>query len=126
MYYYSRKQVRVIVKIMKKSGEFSLRVYEAVKKIPCGKVASYKQIALMCGNINASRAVGNALHANPKPGEIPCHRVVNSFGFLAKDFAFGGVNEQAKLLRAEGINVEQNRVVTSRDSRFFLNPELDL
>ena len=50
-------------------------VYEQVKRIPKGKVATYGQIALMCGSPRASRAVGYALHFNPYPGVIPCHRV---------------------------------------------------
>lgn len=86
------------------------RIYEAVKKIPKGKVATYGQIAEMAGNSKMSRAVGNALHKNPDPLNIPCYRVVNSKGELASEFAFGGKNIQAKLLRQEGIEVVDNRV----------------
>ena len=57
-----------------------------------------------------SRAVGNALHHNPDPDNIPCFRVVNSKGELAGEFAFGGAGVQAKLLEAEGIKVTDNRV----------------
>lgn len=53
------------------------RIYEAVKKIPKGKVATYGQVAKMAGNPRMARAVGNALHKNPDPSTIPCHRVVN-------------------------------------------------
>ena len=56
------------------------RIYEAVKKIPAGKVATYGQVAAMAGNPKMSRAVGNALHKNPDPENIPCFRVVNSRG----------------------------------------------
>ena len=76
----------------------SKRIYEAVKKIPKGKVATYGQVALLAGNEKMARAVGNALHKNPEPGIIPCHRVVDSKGNLAGAFAFGGANIQAKLL----------------------------
>ncbi|MBQ9480653.1 MAG: MGMT family protein, partial [Clostridia bacterium] len=48
-------------------------IYEAVKSIPRGKVATYGQIAAMVGHPRAARLVGNALHANPEPGVIPCH-----------------------------------------------------
>ena len=65
-------------------------VYEQVKKIPKGKVATYGQIAFLCGSPRASRAVGYALHFNPDPDSIPCYRVVNRFGGLAPAFAFGG------------------------------------
>lgn len=81
------------------------RIYEAVMQIPCGKVATYGQVAAMAGNGNCARVVGNALHKNPAPGVIPCHRVVNCKGRLAPSFAFGGAGEQAKLLIAEGVNV---------------------
>lgn len=80
-------------------------IYEAVKKIPKGKVATYGLIAEMAGNPKMSRAVGNALHKNPAPGIIPCHRVVNSQGKLSGSFAFGGKDAQAKLLEAEGVEV---------------------
>ena len=86
------------------------RIYQAVMSVPEGKVATYGQIASMAGNGNAARVVGNALHVNPAPGVIPCHRIVNSKGRLAPEFAFGGVSEQARLLRAEGVEVTDNRV----------------
>lgn len=81
------------------------RVYEAVEKIPHGKVASYGQIAAMCSSPRSSRAVGYALHVNPRPGVIPCHRVVNREGRLAPAFAFGGAEVQKMLLEKEGIEV---------------------
>ena len=79
------------------------KIYEQVKKIPKGKVASYGQIALMAGNPRWSRVVGYALHSNPEPGIIPCHRVVNKEGKLAKAFAFGGENVQRDMLKNEGV-----------------------
>lgn len=90
------------------------RIYEAVKKIPAGKVATYGQVAAMAGNPKMSRAVGNALHKNPDPQNIPCFRVVNSKGELSGAFAFGGENEQKKRLEADGIKVEDGRVELSR------------
>lgn len=81
------------------------KIYEAVKRIPKGKVATYGQVAAMAGNPRMSRAVGNALHKNPQPGIIPCHRVVNAKGQLAGEFAFGGPGVQAKLLEEEGVKV---------------------
>ena len=79
------------------------KIYEQVKKIPKGKVATYGQIALMAGNPRWSQIVGYALHANPEPGIIPCHRVVNKEGKLAKAFAFGGENVQREMLISEGV-----------------------
>lgn len=86
------------------------RIYEAVKKIPKGKVATYGQVAEMAGDKKMARAVGNALHRNPDPEGIPCYRVVNAKGELAGEFAFGGEGAQRKLLEADGIAVASGRV----------------
>lgn len=86
------------------------RIYEAVKKIPKGHVATYGQIAAMAGNPKMSRAVGNALHKNKDPDHIPCFRVVNAKGELSGAFAFGGEKMQAKLLRKDGIEVRDGKV----------------
>lgn len=86
------------------------RIYEAVKKIPRGKVATYGQIAELAGDKKMARAVGNALHKNPDPDGIPCYRVVNARGELSGEFAFGGAGAQAKLLLEDGIEVVEGRV----------------
>lgn len=88
----------------------SKRIYEAVKKIPRGKVATYGQVAALAGDKKMARAVGNALHKNPNPDEIPCYRVVNAKGELAGEFAFGGIHAQARLLEADGIEVKDGKV----------------
>ena len=90
---------------------FFENVYEAVQLIPRGKVATYGQIARMIGAPRSSRAVGYALHANPRPGVIPCHRVVNREGRLAPAFAFGGPEIQAQLLESEGVEVSEDFTV---------------
>ncbi len=86
------------------------RIYEAVKKIPKGCVATYGQIALVAGDKKMCRAVGNALHKNPDPDSIPCYRVVNSKGQLSGEFAFGGAGAQQRLLEADGIEVIDGKV----------------
>lgn len=86
---------------------FFQKIYQIVKEIPRGKVMTYGQIALLCGSPRASRIVGYALHSNPSPGEIPCHRVVNRFGCLSGGFAFGGIEIQKALLEGEGIFVDE-------------------
>ena len=88
----------------------SKRIYEAVRKIPRGKVATYGQVAELAGDRKMARAVGNALHKNPDPDTIPCYRVVNAKGELAGKFAFGGADVQAKLLEADGIEVIDDKV----------------
>lgn len=87
---------------------FYEQIYEVVSSIPKGKVATYGQVAMMAGKPNAPRIVGYALHKNPKPKIIPCHRVVNRDGRLAPAFAFGGENAQRKLLEAEGVKFLSN------------------
>ena len=82
------------------------KIYEVVKNIPKGKVATYGQVAFLAGNPRWSRVVGYALHNNPEPFVIPCHRVVNREGRLAPAFAFGGAAVQRDLLESEGIVFE--------------------
>lgn len=101
------------------------RIYEAVKKIPKGRVATYGQIAELAGDRKMARAVGNALHKNSDPEHVPCFRVVNAKGELAGEFAFGGSGAQAKLLEADGVEVTDGRVdlekygITVSDSEIF-------
>ena len=81
-------------------------VYRIVSQIPKGSVMTYGQIAALCGSPKASRAVGYALHVNPQPGVIPCHRIVNRHGYLSGGFAFGGIDVQKSLLEREGVFVD--------------------
>lgn len=90
------------------------RIYEAVKQIPYGHVATYAQVAEAAGNKKMARAVGNALHRNPDPDTIPCFRVVNAKGGLSGEFAFGGAGAQARLLEAEGVEVLEGKVDLQR------------
>ncbi len=85
-------------------------IYDVVKQIPYGKVATYGQVAALAGSKRWARVVGYALHANPDPENIPCFRVVNRFGEVSKAFAFGGENRQIELLKAEGIEFVDGRV----------------
>ncbi len=79
------------------------KIYDVVKRIPKGKVASYGTVAAMAGNPRWARVVGYALHSNPEPIAIPCHRVVTKDGRVSVAFAFGGENMQRLLLSEEGI-----------------------
>ena len=85
-------------------------IYDVVKQIPRGKVATYGQVAALAGNKHWSRVVGYALHANPDPEHIPCYRVVNRLGEVSEAFVFGGANRQIELLQAEGIEFVDGRV----------------
>ncbi len=79
------------------------KIYNVVSQIPKGKVATYGQVAMLAGNPRWARVVGYALHNNPMPIVIPCHRVVNREGKIAEAFAFGGGAAQRELLENEGI-----------------------
>lgn len=87
------------------------KVYEVVKRIPYGKVASYGQVACATGNPRAARQVGWALHINPEPDVIPCYRVVNRYGKTSKAFAFGGEDVQRELLEKEGVEFDEKGCV---------------
>ena len=87
------------------------RIYEVVRSIPKGKVMTYGQVAVLAGNPRWARVVGYALHKNPEPGVIPCHRVVNREGRVAPGFAFGGEDAQRKLLEGEGVSFLENGLV---------------
>ena len=91
------------------------RIYAVVRTIPRGCVATYGQVARLAGNPRWSRVVGYALHGNPLPGVIPCHRVVMRAGALSRAFAFGGENRQHELLAEEGVAfLEDGRVDLAR------------
>ena len=83
---------------------FFQSVYELVRQIPRGRVASYGQIARMLGEPRRARFVGFAMHASPgMAGGVPCHRVVFKDGSLAPGFAFGGPEVQRDMLLDEGV-----------------------
>lgn len=100
-------------------GPVFSKVYEKVKQIPKGKVTTYGEIARAIGNPHMSRRVGYALHANPEPIVIPCHRVVNRFGELSGAFAFGGKDVQSDLLKAEGVEVNDGVVDLEKYMYYF-------
>ena len=102
-----------------KSIVMSDKVYEFVKNIPRGKVATYGQIALHLGNRNFAQAVGNILHNNPNPEHIPCHRVVNAQGKLSRSYAFGGIDAQRRLLASEGVVFKNDYIVDLSVSPVF-------
>ena len=102
-----RQREGMVIRVSKNSYE---KIYEVVKQIPKGSVATYGQVAALAGNKRWARVVGYALHVNPDPEGIPCYRVVNREGRLSDAFAFGGVNQQKLLLEADGIEVVDNHV----------------
>ncbi len=92
-------------------GPIFSKIYDVVKKIPKGKVATYGQVALAAGNPHWSQVVGYALHANPNPAVIKCHRVVNRQGKISTSFVFGRAFAQKDLLQSEGVEVSDDGFV---------------
>ena len=94
---------------MKQKSFFS-KVYEIVKRIPPGKVATYKTIAKLAGSPGAARAVGSAMKNNPDLKTIPCHRVVGSDGKMHGYSAGQGISTKIQMLKKEGVSLKDNRV----------------
>jgi len=86
---------------------FNEKIWELAKKIPKGRVTTYKELARVV-KTKAYRAVGNALNKNPYAPKVPCHRVVNSDGSVG-GFA-SGVRNKIKLLKKEGIKIKNNKI----------------
>ena len=99
---------RLFIKILGEIMNTFCKIYEVVKSIPKGKVMTYGQVAALAGNHRWARVVGYALHNNPDPQNIPCHRVVNREGKVAESFVFGGGSVQRQRLEAEGIVFEKD------------------
>jgi len=93
---------------MKKT--FFAKVYDVARRIPKGKVATYKDIARLAGNPKAQRAVGMAMKNNPDIKIVPCHRVVGSDGKMHGYSAKGGIASKIRLLKKEGVVFVENRV----------------
>lgn len=96
---------------------FQNLVYQTTKKIPKGKVSTYGDIAKVIGKPGAGRAVGNALNKNPFAPKVPCHRVVKADGSVG-GFA-DGAEKKAKLLKQEGLVIENNRIINFFSKRFL-------
>lgn len=85
-----------------KGTKFQMQVWEEIKKIPKGRVKTYKEIANIIGKPKSSRAVANACSKNPFIMQIPCHRVIRSDGFLGGYSGKGGIEMKKQLLIKEG------------------------
>lgn len=96
------------MKTEKKKSSLYENVYEIVRHIPKGKVATYGMIASIIDSVRLSRAVGYALHSNPNNSLTPCHRVVFRDGSLASGFVFGGERIQREMLENEGVTFDEN------------------
>ena len=77
------------------------KIYALARRIPCGRVSTYGQLARQLGNPRLSRIVGCAMHTAPE--DVPCHRVVNRFGGLCEYFLPAGKETHRLLLELEGV-----------------------
>lgn len=89
--------------------KFEERVWQKLRKIPRGKVVTYKGIARALRS-RAFRAVGTAVGKNPNAPKWPCHRVINASGRIGKYSGRGGVKNKIKLLRKEGVEIKNNKI----------------
>jgi methylated-DNA-protein-cysteine methyltransferase-like protein len=94
-----------------KKLNFFERVYEVVRKIPCGRVSSYGLIARYLGSPQSARMVGWAMNASHNIDDVPAHRVVNRLGLLTGKHHFEGTNLMQQLLENEGIEIEDNQII---------------
>ncbi len=101
------------------AGQVFDKIYDVVRTIPRGRVATYGMVAMLAGNPRWARVVGYALHCNPEPGIIPCHRVVNRNGKVASGFAFGGGEIQRAMLEEEGIVFETDGHINLKKYSIF-------
>ena len=92
---------------MLKGTKFQFKVWKEIKKIPKGKVTTYKKIAIKIGHSKSSRAVANACGKNPYAPLIPCHRVIKSDFTIGGFSGIGGIKNKIKLLKKEKININQ-------------------
>ncbi len=90
--------------------KFNDKVYALCKKIPRGKVTTYKEIG-RCLNTKAYRAIGNALRKNPYAPKIPCHRVVRSDGSVGGYEGKTNSKKKKEMLRKEGMLIRKNEII---------------
>ena len=88
-----------------KGTKFQVKVWKYLKKIPKGKVKTYKQVAIGINRSKAARAVANACAKNPYAPKIPCHRVIRTDGALGGYSGKGGIKTKKKLLKEEGFSL---------------------
>jgi methylated-DNA-[protein]-cysteine S-methyltransferase len=111
----SKPLVNLLVRIkMQPKNPFNEKIYLLLKKVPKGRVTTYKILAEKLGT-KAYRAVGQAMRRNPYSPQVPCHRVVCSSGFIG---GFSGsiepnsreVRKKITLLKSEGVEVRNNKI----------------
>lgn len=100
---------------MPRGQNLYFRIYNAVRRIPRGRVATYGQIAAMIGSPRAARIVGWALRGVVESKRVPWHRVINKDGMISIENMHAPKELQVELLRQEGVEVAQ------REGNFFVD-----
>lgn len=100
---------------MPRGQNLYFRIYNAVRKIPAGRVATYGQIAALIGSPRAARIVGWALRSLPPQSQVPWQRVINKAGMISIENMDASKELQAQLLRQEGVEV------INRQGNFFID-----
>lgn len=85
--------------------DFHCRAYQSLARVGWGKTTTYGELARQLGDVSLSRAVGQAMGANPMPLVIPCHRVLASNGRAGGFSAPGGTATKVAMLALEGVQV---------------------
>lgn len=99
-----------------RSVDFKNKVWAALKLIPRGRVATYKEIAEFIGRPKAARAVGAACGKNLNAPRVPCHRVVKNGGRLGG--YSGGIKQKIYLLKKEGLKIANGKIENFREKKF--------
>lgn len=99
-------------------------VYDVVRQIPVGRATSYGAIALFLGSKLSARMVGWAMNACHGMSDVPAHRVVNRDGVLSGKHFFGSPTAMQELLEAEGIRIENDKILGFK--KVFWNPSEEL
>ncbi len=113
--YFARTRQTFDVPLLMHGTDFQVSIWNALRTITYGKTVSYKEIAGKIGRRNGFRAVGAAIGANPIGIVVPCHRVVGKSGHLT-GFG-GGLQLKRELLQNEGIELEENQMIMSKQSK---------
>jgi methylated-DNA-protein-cysteine methyltransferase-like protein len=83
-----------------------VRMYEVIRRIPPGYVATYGQVATLAGARGHARQVGYALHDLPDGSDVPWHRVINAAGEISVRRSGGASDRQRSLLESEGVEFD--------------------
>ena len=101
----------IVISVNKKNNKnFSSSVCELLKKIPKGKITTYKEISIALRKPGAARAVGSACRKNPFAPKVPCHRVIKSNGIVGGYLR--GTKEKIRLLSKEGIRIKNKKILS--------------